>query len=114
MPHSPRTKGIIQHFEKLVKGHTEGLDNDLQVTNDKIGQLEATQIDTNSKLKGVEASVARIDKSLAALLRCFDEMHAKTIDERDQDNKKDERVKENWDDYVADTEQNDQDAHDRR
>ena len=114
MQHSPRTKGIIQHFERQVKLYTEGLDNDLQVTNDKIGQLEATQIATNTKLTGVETSVARIDKSLVALLRRFDEMHAQTIDGRDQHNKKDARVEENWDDYVADTEQDDQDAHDRR
>ena len=46
MPHSPHTKGIIQHFVRLVKKHTEGLDNDLQVTNEKMGQLEATQINT--------------------------------------------------------------------
>jgi len=107
MQHSPRTKGIIQHFERQVKLYTEGLDNDLQVTNDKIGQLEATQIATNTKLTGVETSVAHIDKSLVALLRRFDEMHAQTIDGRDQHNKKDERVEENWDDYVADTEQDD-------
>jgi hypothetical protein len=37
MPQSPRTKGIIQHFERKVKLHIEGLDNDLQVTNDKLG-----------------------------------------------------------------------------
>ena len=42
IPHSPRTKGIIQHFERKVKLHTEGLDSDLQVTNEKLGQLEAT------------------------------------------------------------------------
>src|SRR5579859_7537948 len=98
MQHSPRTKGIIQHFERRVKLYTEGLDNDLQVTNDKIGQLEATQIATNTKLAGVKTSVARIDKSFAVLLRRFDEMHAQTIVGRDQHNKKDERVEENWDD----------------
>jgi hypothetical protein len=39
---SPCTRGIIQYFERQVQWHTEGLDNDMQVTNDKIGQLEAT------------------------------------------------------------------------
>ncbi|XP_072147925.1 uncharacterized protein [Setaria viridis] len=111
MPHSPRTKGIIQHFEKLVKGHVEGLDDDLQVTNEKNGQLEAMQLATNTKLTGLETSVARIDKSLAAILRCFDEMHAKTTNGHDGDNNKDERVEDNWD---ANTEQDDPDAHDRR
>jgi hypothetical protein len=46
---SPRIRGIIQHFERQVQPHLEGLDNDMQVTNDKIGQLEATQIATNTK-----------------------------------------------------------------
>ena len=41
-PHTPHTKGIIQHFERKVKLHTEGLDDDLKVTNDKLGQLEDT------------------------------------------------------------------------
>jgi hypothetical protein len=94
MSHSPRTKGIIQHFVRLVKTHTEGLDNDLQVTNEKMGQLEATQIDTNTKLANVEVIVAHIDKSLIALLRRFDEMHANTNGGRD------EGAEGNWDDYV--------------
>jgi len=108
MPHSPRTKGIIQHFVRLVKTHTEGLDNDMQVTNEKMGQLEATQIDTNTKLANVEMTVAHIDKSLVALLRRFDEMHANINGGRD------EGAEGNWDDYVADTEQDDQEAPNRR
>jgi hypothetical protein len=104
MPHSPCTKGIIQNFVRLVKTHTEGLDNDLQVTNEKMGQLEATQINTNTKLANVEMTVAHIDKSLVALLRQFDEMHANTNGGRD------EGAEGNWDDYVADTEQDDQEA----
>jgi hypothetical protein len=108
MPHSPRTKGIIQHFVRLVKTHMEGLDNDLQVTNEKMGQLEATQIDTNTKLANVEVTVAHIDKSLVAILRRFDEMHANT------NGVCDEGAECNWDDYVADTEQDDQEAPNRR
>jgi hypothetical protein len=108
MPHSPRTKGIIQHFVRLVKTHTEGLDNDLQVTNEKMGQLEATQIGTNTKLANVEMTVAHIDKSLISLLRRFDEMHANTNGGHDEGDEG------NWDDYVADTEQDDQEAPNRR
>jgi hypothetical protein len=108
MPNSPRTKGIIQHFVRLVKTHTEGLDNDLQVTNEKMGQLEATQIDTNTEHANVEMTVAHIDRSLVALLRQFDEMHANT------NGGCDESVKGNWDDYVAHTEQDDQEAPNRR
>jgi hypothetical protein len=69
IPQSPRTKGIIQHFERLVKTHNEGIDNDFLVTNYKIGQLEAAQITNNNRLAGMEALVARMDKSLGALLK---------------------------------------------
>jgi hypothetical protein len=69
---SPRTRSIIQYFKRQVKLYTERLDNDMQVTNDKIGQLEAMQITTNTKLTRLETIVDNIDKSLAALLRCFD------------------------------------------
>jgi hypothetical protein len=119
MPLSPRTKRIIQHFEKKVKEHNEGIDNDLQVTNEKIGQLEATQIDTNTKVTGLEVSITRIDKSLGALLRRFDEMYAKTTEGYDENNKKkddktkdgkdDESLDDNWVAYSGDTEQEDQD-----
>jgi hypothetical protein len=119
MPQSPRTKRIIQHFEKKVKEHNEGIDNDLQVTNEKIGQLEATQIDTNTKVTGLEVSITRIDKSLGALLRRFDEMYAKTTegydenskkkDDKTKDGKDDESLDDNWVAYSGDTEQEDQD-----
>ena len=111
MPHSPRTKGIIQHFERKVKLHTEGLDNDLQVTNDKLGQLEATQIATNNKLTSLEASVASVDKSLAALLQHFDDFHTKDKEA----NKEEDRVVDNYDDdYTADTEHDERDTRERR
>jgi hypothetical protein len=101
---SPCTRGIIQDFERQVQRHKEGLDNDMQVTNDKIGQLEATQIATNTKLTDLETAVGNIDKSLVALLRRFDELHAKTSEQRDD-----------WaDEYIADTEQDEQDALHRR
>jgi hypothetical protein len=78
-----------------VQRHTKGLDNDMQVTNDKIGQLEAMQIAINTKLTGLEITVGNIDKSLAAILRRFDEFHAKTNEQHDD-----------WEDeYIADTEQ---------
>jgi hypothetical protein len=36
--------------------------------------LEATQLTTDTKLGTMEASVAHIDNSLAALLRCFNDL----------------------------------------
>jgi hypothetical protein len=86
----------------------------LQVTNDKIGQLEATQIASNAKLTGLETSVGHIDKSVATPLKHFDEFHTKTNDQHKEDSKKSECVEDNWDDNVADTEQDDQEALDRR
>jgi len=77
-PLTPRTKGITQHFQQQVRQYTDGIDNDLQVINEKIGQMEAAQIANNTKLAGLETTVARVDKSLVALLRRFDELHAKT------------------------------------
>jgi hypothetical protein len=73
-PQSPRTKGIVQALVREVKKHMEGLDNDVQMTNDTIGVLEATQLATDTKLGTMEAFVARIDTSLAALLRHFDDL----------------------------------------
>jgi hypothetical protein len=57
-----------------VKKHTEGIDADVQVTNERIGVLEATQLATDTMLGTMEASVAHIDNSLAALLRHFDDL----------------------------------------
>ncbi|XP_066316430.1 uncharacterized protein, partial [Miscanthus floridulus] len=114
-PQSPRTKGIIQHFTRQVQQHTEGLDQDLQVTNDKIGQLEATQLASTTKLTGLEASVARMDRSLAALLKRFDDFHTKDKEQHNEDNKDEERFEDNYDDdYTADTEHDAHDTRDRR
>jgi hypothetical protein len=73
-PQSPRTKGIIQALVHEVKKHMEGIETDVQVTNETIGVLEATQLATDTKLGTMEASVARINNSLAALLRRFDDL----------------------------------------
>ena len=53
-----------------------GFDADLQVANEKLGQLETTQIETNTKLTALETSVAGINTSLAALVRRFDDLNA--------------------------------------
>ena len=43
-PQSPHTKGIVQALVREVKKHTEGIDADVQVTNERIGVLEVTQL----------------------------------------------------------------------
>jgi hypothetical protein len=79
-PQPPRTKGIVQALVREVNKHTEGLDNVVQMTNEKIGVLKATQLATDTKLGTMEASVARIDTSLAALLRHFDDLMTREHD----------------------------------
>jgi hypothetical protein len=74
-------KGIVQALVREVKKPTEGLDNDVQMTNEKIGVLETTQLATDTKLGTMETSVARIDNSLAALLRHFDDLMTREHDQ---------------------------------
>ena len=110
-PQSPRTKTFMQHFERKVREQTNGLNEDVQVTNEKVGQLETAQIATTSKLTRLEASIVRMDKSLAALLNRFDDFHMKHKEKHNED---EERVEDNYDDdYTADTEHDDRDTRDR-
>jgi hypothetical protein len=95
-----------------VKKHTEGLDADVQVTNEKIGVLEATQLATDTKLGSMKSSVARIDTSLAALLRHFDDLVIREHDRHQghNNNNHDEQVEDNSDEYSANSELDDHDA----
>jgi hypothetical protein len=113
-PQSPRTKGIVQALVREVKKHTEGIDADVQVTNERIGVLEATRLATDTKLGTMEASVARIDNSLAALLRSFDDLMTQEHDwhqGHNNNNNYDEQIDDNWDEYSADLELDDHDTH---
>jgi hypothetical protein len=112
-PQSPQTKAFMQHFECKVREHTNGLNEDVQVTNEKVGQLEAAQITTTSKLTGLEASITRMDKSLAALLNRFDDFHTKHKEQHNED-KHGDRVEGNYgDDYTTDTKHDNHNARDR-
>ena len=72
------------------------------MTHEKLGQLEATQIATNDKLTKVEAAVASVDKSLAALLKRFDNFHTMDKEKHKDENKEEERVDNKYDDdYTA-------------
>jgi hypothetical protein len=44
MTQSPRTKGIIQHFERQMRLQLDGLVEDIHITNERLGLLETTQI----------------------------------------------------------------------
>jgi hypothetical protein len=112
-PQSPRTKGIVQTLVREVKKHTEAIDADVQVTNERIGVLEATQLATDTKLGTMEAPIACIDNSLAALLRRFDDLMTREHDRHQgysNNNNYDEQVDDNWDEYSADSELDDHDA----
>jgi hypothetical protein len=85
-PQSPRMKGIVQALVREVKKHTEGIDADIHVTNERIGVLEATQLATDTKLGTMEASIARVDHNLAALLRCFDDLMTREHDRHQEHN----------------------------
>jgi hypothetical protein len=62
-----------------------------------------------------EASVTRIDNNLAALLRRFDDLmtreHNRHQGHNNNNNNYDEQVDDNWDEYSADSELDDHDAH---
>jgi hypothetical protein len=104
-PQSPRTKRIVQALVCEVKKHTEGIDADVHVTNERIGMLEATQVATDTKLGTMEASIARIDNNLAALLRRFDDLMTREHDRHQghNNNNYDEQVDDNWDEYSTDS-----------
>ena len=55
-PQSPWMKAFMKHFERKVRLHTDGLNEDVQVTNERLGQLELAHIDTNSKLGRLETT----------------------------------------------------------
>jgi hypothetical protein len=72
--HSPRTRGIIQHFERQVRVHAKHLDEDVRVTNERLGQLETAQIDTNTKLASLESSLRAVNISLAGIMDRLERM----------------------------------------
>jgi hypothetical protein len=83
-PHSP----IIQHFDRLVRDRTQGLEEDVRITNKKIGHVERTEIDSNTKLTTLEASVATVNTTLDGIERHLDEMarashHGSEMDDHD-------------------------------
>jgi hypothetical protein len=109
---TPRTKGIVQHFQKQVREYTDGIDNDLQVINEKIGHMEAAQISNNTKLAGLETTVGRVDKSLAAILKRFDDLHAKVNNQHRQE--EEHNAENSRAEYSADTEDEDRARRRRR
>ena len=67
-PQSPQSKALLQHFEHKVRLHAEHLDEDVRVTNERLGQLETAQIETNTKLASLEGTLGSINTSLVGVL----------------------------------------------
>ena len=74
--HSPRTRGIISHFERQVRLHTDVLDEDVRVTNERLGHLETSQIAANATITRMEASLGALTTSLTAILQRLEESDA--------------------------------------
>jgi hypothetical protein len=67
-----------------------------------------------TSLQSLEASVASVDKSLATLLKRFDDFHTKDKEKHKEENKEEDRVYDNYDDdYTTNTEHDDRDTRDR-
>ena len=74
MQHSPRTKGIIQHFERQVRLQVDALAEDVQVSNEHLGQLETTQLETGVTLRDMQAAHATTNTNLATIMTRLEEL----------------------------------------
>jgi hypothetical protein len=68
MAHSPRTKGIIQHFERQMRLQVEGLGDDIRTTNERLGQLESSQLATGAMLNEMKIAQATTNTNLANIM----------------------------------------------
>ena len=79
-PQSPRSKALLQHFERKVRLHAEHLDEDVRVTNERLGQLEMAQIETNTKLASLEGTLGSVNTSLVGVLERLERMEQNRCD----------------------------------
>jgi hypothetical protein len=73
-PQTLQSKALLQHFECKVRLHAEHLDEDVCVTNERLGQLETAQIETNTKLVSVENTLGVVNTSLVGILERLERM----------------------------------------
>jgi hypothetical protein len=73
-PQTPQSKALLQHFECKVRLHAKHLDEDVCVTNERLGQLEMDQIETNTKLVSVGNTLGAINTSLVGILELLERM----------------------------------------
>ena len=79
-PQSPRLKALLQHFERRVRLHTEHLDEDVRVANERLGQLETAQIETNTKLASLGSTLGAVNTSLVGILERLERMEQNQCD----------------------------------
>jgi uncharacterized coiled-coil protein SlyX len=74
LPHSPRTKSIIQHFERQIRLQVDGLSEDIHVTNERLGQLETTQIEATTTLQELKTAQTTTNTSLDTIMTRLEEL----------------------------------------
>ena len=74
IPHSPRTKGIIQHFERQMRLHLDGLAEDIHVTNERLGPLEIAQIEAGTALQELRTAQATTNTTLGTIMTRLEEL----------------------------------------
>jgi hypothetical protein len=74
IPHSPRTKGIIQHFERQMRLHLDGLAEDIHVTNERLGPLETAQIEAGTALQELRTAQATTNTTLGTIMTWLEEL----------------------------------------
>ena len=71
---------MLQHFERKVRLHAEHLDEDVRVTNQRLGQLETTHIETNTKLASLKGTLGSVNTSLLGVLERLERMEHNRCD----------------------------------
>jgi hypothetical protein len=74
IPHSPRTKGIIQHFERQMRLHLDGLAEDIHITNERLGPLETAQIEAGMALQELRTAQATTNTILGTIMTRLEEL----------------------------------------
>jgi hypothetical protein len=74
IPHSPRTKGIIQHFERQMCPHLDGLAEDIHVTNERHGPLEIAQIEADAALQELRTAQDTTNTTLGTIMTRLEEL----------------------------------------
>jgi hypothetical protein len=73
-PQTPRSRALLQHFERKVRLDSEHLDEDVRVANERLYQLETAQIETNTELTSLDSTLGAVNTSLVGFLERLERM----------------------------------------